>query len=137
MDELGRAACTHVDLDGDTLKGIRLRGFKVEVILSTDLVPLVCLYARNFSSAYEVAVGHPVGSEDAATMVSGAAITTLICLGVVNIAVAVFDILTAGLVIQVMREAAVSVVNTVCSVNTVYFVFWVTNIVVISSSSGG
>ena len=133
MDEFSRTASTHVDLNRDALQGISLRGFKVEIVLSTDLVPLVCLYARNFSSAYEVTVRHPVGSEDTATMISGTAITTFVCFRVMNVAVSILDVLVAGLIVQVVCEAAVSVVDTVRSVDTVNFVVRITDVIVISS----
>ncbi len=67
-------------------------------------------------------------------MVSRAAITALICLGVVQITVTVLHILVAGLVRQVVREAAISVMDSVGSIDTVYLIGGVANIVIVGSS---
>ena len=118
------------------MKGISFSGLEVEVILRTDLVPLVCLDARNYSSADKVAVRHPVRSKNSAAVVSGAAIAALISSGVMDITVSIFNILAARLVCQVVRKAAISVVDAVLSIDTVYFVGWIANIVIVGSSCG-
>ena len=70
-------------------------------------------------------------------MVSGTAIAALICLGVVQITVTVLHILVARLVRQVVREAAISVMDSVGPIDTVDLIGGVANIVIVGSSCGG
>ena len=120
MDEFSRAACAHVDLNWDALKRVRLGCLKIEVVLSTNFIPLVSLDSRNFCSTNISTVRHPVRCEDTAAVIRRAAIAALISLGIVQVSVSILDILVARLISQVMGQSTVSVIDTVGTINTIH-----------------
>jgi len=125
-----------VDFDRNAFEGIGVDSLEVIVVLSSVLVPLVCLDARYSGCSHESAVHNPVGLKDAATLSRIATVAAIIDAGVVQVAVSSSHVLAARSCCQVVGQATVSVILTVGAIDTVHHIQRITYIIVVGASGG-